>query len=397
MSRRPIVLVTHSYFDEDPRLRREADALLASNRDVDVLALRRPGEPPLGVVGGAHVHRLDVSRHQGAGIRTYLGEYVGFFARAAAQLARDQRRRRYALAQIATLPDWLVFAGLPLRLTGVPLVIDLHEAMPEFFASRFPRASGGAVQATLMATERASIAAATHAIAANAALRDRLIRLGVQPARISVVPNVPSLARFNPARQPARAFMADGILRLVYAGALSPIYEVDVAIAAVARLRESRPGLPLRFEIYGRDFGERPLPGLVREAGLEDVVTFHGRIPIEDVPAAIAAADIGLSPTARSQFTDLSVSTKILEYGAMGKAVVASRLPTVMDTFRANELVTYEPGDAASLSAAVLHVVDEPHERQVRIQAMLGRADELSWEREAPRYTELIDRFARPD
>ena len=40
-----------------------------------------------------------------------------------------------------SLPDFLVFAALPLKLAGVPVLLDLHEAMPEFFASRFPGAS----------------------------------------------------------------------------------------------------------------------------------------------------------------------------------------------------------------------------------------------------------------
>ena len=62
-------------------------------------------------------------------------------------------------------------------------------------------------------------------------------------------------------------------------------------------------------------------------------MTFHGRIPIDDVPAAVAAADIGLAPTRRDPFTDLTLSTKVYEYAAMGKPVVASRLPMVVATF----------------------------------------------------------------
>ena len=62
-------------------------------------------------------------------------------------------------------------------------------------------------------------------------------------------------------------------------------------------------------------------------------MTFHGRIPLDDVPAAVAAADIGIAPTRRDAFTDLSLSTKVYEYAAMGKPVVATRLPLVERTF----------------------------------------------------------------
>ena len=88
--------------------------------------------------------------------------------------------------------------------------------------------------------------------------------------------------------------------------------------------------------------------------GLLDRVTFHGRIPLDDVPAAIAAADIGLAPTRRNAFTDFSLSTKIFEYAAMGKPVVASRLPLIERTFPAGTVVTYEPGNADDMAHRIL-------------------------------------------
>ena len=149
-------------------------------------------------------------------------------------------------------------------------------------------------------------------------------------------------------------------------GALSPIYELDVVLAAVARLAERRPELPVCLELYGRDFAEVPLRDQVIALGIADRVTFHGRIPIEAVPAAIAAADVGLAPTRRSDFTDFSLSTKAFEYAAMGRPVVASRLPMVERTF-GDDVVTYAPGDADDLAAALLRLVDDPDAREARV------------------------------
>src|SRR3972149_863997 len=126
-SRRPVVLVTHSYYEEAPRVRRQAGAPLAAARPVEVIALRRPDDAPEGEVDGVRVRRIDVQRHQGAGLGTYLLEYLAFFVRVALPLVRSHPRRRYALVQVATLPDWLVFAALPLRLVGVPVLLDLPE------------------------------------------------------------------------------------------------------------------------------------------------------------------------------------------------------------------------------------------------------------------------------
>jgi glycosyltransferase involved in cell wall biosynthesis len=187
--------------------------------------------------------------------------------------------------------------------------------------------------------------------------------------------------------------MADATLRLVYAGALSPIYELDVVLVAIARLAERRPDLPVCLDLYGRDFAEVPLRDQASALGVADRIAFHGRIPIEAVPAAIARADIGLAPTRRSEFTDFSLSTKAYEYAAMGRAVVASRLPMVERTF-GDDVVTYEPGDADDLAAALLRLVDEPEVREARVARASARVRDLGWESESARYLALIESLA---
>jgi glycosyltransferase involved in cell wall biosynthesis len=387
-------MVTHSYYEEDPRVRREAEALVAAGRQVDVFALRRPDDPIDEVIDGVRVRRLDVQRHQGAGLRTYLVEYLAFLARAALALTRAQRRRRYGLVQVHTLPDFLVFAAVPVRLAGVPVILDLHEAMPEFFRSRFHGLAGDVGHALLRAQEAASIRFASAVITVNDALGDRLRRLGVPGSKLTIILNAPSLTRFDGRRYPARPFMVDGTLRLVYAGALNPIYELDVVLAAMADLVERRPDLPICLDLYGRDFAEVPLRDQVAALGIGDRVTFHGRIPIEAVPAAIAAADVGLAPTRRSEFTDFSLSTKAFEYAAMGRSVVASRLPMVERTF-GDDVVTYTPGDPRDLADALLRLVDDPAAREARLSRALERVRGLAWEQEAPRYLALVDGLAR--
>ena len=135
---RPVAMIVHSYYDEDPRVRREAEALVARGRSVDVYGLRRPGDPAEGWLEGVRVKRLDVQRHQGAGFLVYLLEYLSFFIRATLAVTIAHPRRHYALVQVHSLPDFLVFAALPLKLVGVPVILDLHEAMTELFAMRFP-------------------------------------------------------------------------------------------------------------------------------------------------------------------------------------------------------------------------------------------------------------------
>jgi glycosyltransferase involved in cell wall biosynthesis len=386
-------MLTHSYYEEDPRVRREAESLVRAGRPVEVFGLRRPDDGPEDVIDGVRLHRLDVQRHQGASLPRYLAEYVEFLLRASVAAVAANRRARFALVQVHTLPDFLVFAALPFRLAGTPVLLDLHEAMPEFFRMRFAKACSPLVLRALLAQELASIAAADAVLTVNDALAARLVGLGVAPDKVTVVLNSPDLERFDPGRFHRRSFMADGTLRLVYAGALTPTYELDVALDAMARLNRARPDLPVTLDVYGRGDAERDWRQRSRDLGLADAVHLHGRIPIEAMPEALSAADIGLAPTRRTQFTDYSLSTKIFEYAAMAKPVVASRLPLVEATFPEGSVATYEAGDAGSMAAAILRIVDEPLEREARVVRTGAAVAERSWAHESDRYLRLIERL----
>ena len=389
-------MIVHAYYEEDPRVRREAESLVAAGRPVLVLSLKRPELPADDILQGVHVRRLDEQRHQGAGLGTYLREYLSFLVRSGWAAVKLHRRHRFGLVQVHSLPDFLVFAALPLKLVGVPVVLDLHEAMPEFFVTRFPRAANPISRRLLLMQERLSMAFATHVITVNEAFGDRLRGLGLRDDKLSIVINSPSLERFDAAAHPQRVFREDGMLKLVYTGALTPTYELDVLIRAVARIATDRPDLDIRLDLYGRGDSEEELRALVAELGVRGRVTFHGRIPIDDVPGAVAAADIGVAPTRLDPFTAMTISGKIYEYGAMGKAVVASKLPLVERTFPDGTVARYEPGDADGMARAIVALADDPIGRAEAVDATLDVVRDAAWEREAERYAALVSRLSRP-
>jgi glycosyltransferase involved in cell wall biosynthesis len=380
--------------EEDPRIRRESEALAAAGWEVDVFCLRGPGDPDL-AAKGIRLSPLDVSRHQGAGIVTYLREYASFLVRSGFALTRAHRSRHYRVVQIAAPPDPLILAGLPLRLVGVPLILDLHEATPEFFKTRFQRASGPTSDRLLHLAERGSIALARVAISVNRARHERLIRLGYAPAKLRIVTNGPSLGRFRPETLAHRPFMADGTLRIVYTGAVTPLYELDVVVRAMARIRDERPDLPIVFEVYGRGDAGEGLAALAAELGIADRLVLHGRVPLDEIPAALAAVDIGVSPIQRNPFTEISMPTKALEYAVMGKPVVAADLPAAHEHFEPPMLSWYESGSVESLAAAILRLVDDPAGRERGAGLAAERARDLSWDREAPEYVALVEEVAR--
>lgn len=393
MSKRPVCMVVHAYYEEDPRVRRQAEALVGAGWEVDVFGLRREGEAPTGTVAGVNVHRLPVGRHQGAGPIMYVAEYGAFLVRAMFATTRAHSRRHYGLIQVHSMPDYLVFAAAPLKLSGVPVLLDLHEVMVEFFKTRFPGAANGLTNSLLRLQERMSIAFADHVLTVCDPFADRLLRNGLKPERLTVVMNSPDLRLFDPSLQPRRAFMADGTLRIIYTGALTPTYELDVLLRAIAEIRRDRPSLPITAAFYGRGDSKESLEALAGSLGIFDLLTMPGRIPIDQVSAAVAAADVGIAPTRLDPFTEMTLSGKVMEYAAMDKPVVASRLPSVAGYFAPDTLAFYDPGDARSMADAILRLVDDPKETAARVASTGKRIEELSWARQFAAYRGVVERL----
>jgi glycosyltransferase involved in cell wall biosynthesis len=187
--------------------------------------------------------------------------------------------------------------------------------------------------------------------------------------------------------------MADGTLRIVYTGALTPTYELDVLLRAIAEVRTDRPKLPMTVAFYGRGDSRDSLEALATSLGIADLLTMPGRIPIEQVSAAVAVADVGIAPTRLDPFTELTLSGKVMEYAAMGKPVVASRLPSVAGYFAPDTLAFYDPGDARSMADAILRLVDEPTETAARVASTAERIEELSWARQFAAYRGVVEQL----
>lgn len=386
---RRVAIVVHAAFPADPRIRREADALLAAGYEVDVFALRQRGEPREDQVGRLRTVRLPV-RRLFTGFAGHMAEYVAFTGLAAARLTREHRRRHYALVQVATPPDFLVAAAAALKLTGVPLLLDLHEDMPAFFDDRFASAPLRPLRPLIRGAARASAAMADAIVTVHEPLRQLSLARGVPPDKITVVMNSADDRIFDPSRYPRRGFLEDGELRLVHHSSLQRIYGLEVAVRAVAQIGDR---LPLRLDVYGDGPYRAQIAATIAACGVGDRVVLHGRVPMDELPRVLAGSDIALIPSLHEPYLELSLSTKLLEAVAMGVPVIASDL----STFRAHftpDAVRYVPGgDPAALASAIRELADDPGGAAAMAAEAQRQARPYAWPIQAGRFIEVVDRL----
>ena len=384
-----VAIVVHAIYPGDPRVRRQSDALTDAGYEVDVFALRQPGEPTEETRGAGRIVRLPLNRVF-TGFAGHVAEYAAFSAMAAWRLAREHRHRRYDLVQVATVPDFLGFAALPEKLDGVPLVLDLHEDMPEFFRDRFRAPLLRPLMPVVSGVTRASAALADELITVHEPLRQLSIQRGVPPNKIDVVMNSADQRLFDPSRHPHRPFMADGTLRLIHHSNLQRIYGLDLAILGLAGLPAD---LDWRLDVYGDGPWREPIEAAIAETGTAGRVTLHGRVLIDELPALLAGADIGLVPSLPEPYMQYSLSTKLLEYAAMGVPVVASDLATFRHHFTDAALRFVPGGDPAALARALAELAADPEATTAMGIEAQRQATAYDWEHQKGRYLTVVDRL----
>jgi len=192
-----VCIVRHSFYPEELNVKREAEALRDFGFQVTVICLRGPGERAREVVEGVEVHRLPVG-HQRGKIARYLFEYNAFFVLASWRLLWLHLRSPFRFVQVNTMPDYLVFVTLIPKLTGVKVVLHMHEPMPELFATMFPPRYARLFLPLIRLSERASLAYADRALTVTREMRDNFGRRGADVNKITVVVNVPDERLFSP-------------------------------------------------------------------------------------------------------------------------------------------------------------------------------------------------------
>lgn len=389
LTRRLCMLVHGSY--PEPRVEREAQAARAAGWKVDVVAMRRQGEPATESVDGVNVVRLPFNHAHGMAIPAVVREYVGFTALATVTVARLHLRRRYDVLQVHNPPDFLIVAALLPKATGAGLVFDVHDLSSDMFEMRF--GSGGIrsiAERILRGIERAAARAADAVVTVHEPYRAELVRRGVPEWKTAVVMNTVD-ERLLPSDEIP---MSEDRFRIVYHGTVTPHYGLELLVEAFARIAEEVPESSL--EIYG--VGDA-VPALRRQAlrlGLADRVFIGGKqLPHREVLRRVRGASAGVIPNLPIKLNRHALSSKLFEYVVLGIPVVVASLPTLRAHFSDDEVLFFEPGSAKSLADALVTVAHDPEATsRRRIAASARYFTEYRWEAQAQRYREILERVS---
>ena len=384
-----VAMLAYTYYRSDPRVRREAEALAARGDEVEFYCLRKPGEPRREHVGGVGLRHLPLARYRGASSALYIGSYLVFFFLALGAISWSHLRRPYRLVHANNMPDFMVFAALLPRLSGGRVILDIHDTMPEIYQGKFNVTAGHPIIRILHWQERLSAAFAHRILTSEHTKKDALVEHGIAREKIEVLLNLPDPAIFKSDGRPAPA-KAPGEFRLVFHGTLAPRLGVDLALRAVARLRESIPGL--RLDLIGDGDQLPALHQLARELDIADCVEFSdGFVPVDELPPLLARADLAVIPTRDEISTRNMLPTKLVEYAALGIPALVSPTHTIRYYFDEEQVAFFEAGNEASLAREIAGLYGDPERRRKLAAGARRFFERYRWDRHKQVYLDLVD------
>lgn len=353
-----VAVVAYTEYPWDPRVRREAETLASDGYAVHVIALRPRSGPSPSHLGGVHLHEVPLGSRRGGRLR-YAYQYGLFLVLSTVLLVRLHLRRRFELVHVHSLPDFQVLCALPLKVSRVPVILDLHEAMPEIIAARFRTSTQALLPRIAAFLEGCSVRFADHVIAANDGIRSAVVGRGLPAARITAVYNASDFppGGVDPVGLRQRLGLPDGRL-LVHAGGINPERDLETLLRAMAQLPADADAC-LVIAGDGESAYTGALKTLAATLGIGDRVRFVGRLPIEEARALMTLSEIGLITLEANPLTELAWPSRIPEFAALGKPLIVPRLSFLQSVLE-NGAQYYAPGDAGSLAREIGGALTEP-------------------------------------
>lgn len=381
------VLIIRQYIAEDVRVQREIRALTHAGHEVDLLCVRSSGEPRVERRGAVTIRRVRFPEHR-SGALLYVLRYGLFLLLSTVLAAALHLRRRYDLVQVNTLPDTLVFAAAFPKLLGVPVLLDLHETMPEFFATKFGRPPGSGVVRVVAAAEQASIRFADEALTCTEQMRDAFVGRGANPNKIHIVLNASDEELFDPGHAAERH---DGFTVICH-GTMEDRYGLDTLVRAAALLRDDLSDL--RVRIYGDGPYRARLLELVAELGVGDIVwVADGFVPADELVGAIAGAQVGVVAMKRDAFRDLTHCNKMFDYISMRLPAAVSRTTSVEAYFDGDSFGWFTSDDPQDLARVLRELHEDPERRERLARHAAEVAEPYRWPHQERIYLGVAERL----
>ncbi len=393
-SGKKVAVLLFSHYPSDPRPKRAAEAMALEGAEVDFLCLQgNPDQARHETTNGLSIFRVPLKRRRG-GKLVYFFQYGVFIMTGFLFLACRSLRRRYDLVHVHNMPDILVFGALIPKLLGARVILDLHDPMPELMTTIYKLPEQSFAVRFLKQAEKWSIRFSDLVLTPNVAFQKLFTSRSCPPEKIQIVMNSPNEETFQfrsvsseiPSRQPSDPFT------ILYHGSLVARHGLDLAIDAIEQVRKSIPNAAITICGENTPYFEEVMQS-VNARGLQPMVRYLGLRNRRQIVEAIEQCDLGVIPNRRSVFTELNMPTRIFEYLALGKPVIAPFTQGIQDYFSKPDLIFFEPDNVDDLAQKIEYAATHPQAVLETVKRGQAIYQQHTWTQERSKLIELTGRL----
>jgi glycosyltransferase involved in cell wall biosynthesis len=387
-------MIVYNYFPIDPRVRREATALIEAGYKVDVICLCNLGESFFDTFEGIDIYRINISKNRESR-SNYIFLYLYFFLKAFLKINKLYLKNRYHIYHFHNMPDFLVFAGIFQKILGKKIVLDLHDPMPEVFISKYLNKTSNLIIKFIVFQEKISIKFADQVITTNIAFRDKFLERGCPANKISIVMNTPQETVFNIGQKTSPDVKDQNKFVVMYHGAILERHGLDDAVKALNYLIGKIPDL--YFWVFGQgEFTDKFL-NEVEKFELQKVVQFKGLVSLEEIARTIPVINLGLIPNKLNEFTNINFPTRIFEYIYFKKPVIVPRTIGISDYFNDESIYFFEPGKVKHLAEVILNVYKNYPNREEIVERGYSVYRNFTWARQKSVLVNLMEKLVNKE
>lgn len=391
--RKRVAMISYSFYRNDDRIRRHVSNLVADGFEVDLISLRYTDQKT--DFTKEHV-RLFFPRSRCYGVSNQLRvlwEYVAFmWSCTFILLSNHLFSKRYCLLHVNNMPNFLVFSGLPLRILRVPLLLDIHDAMPEIYQDKFGGKPRPFITRCLYLEERVCMRLADYVITTEHTKWQRLLTNGLSKDKSDVVMNAADPGVWKRLSTPEEEMDPTKEFRLIFHGTLAPRLGVDVALRAMKTIIQSIP--QVRLDILGDGEQRTELVQMTEEMGLSKWVHFSdGFVPVDKLPDYVCRAHLAILPYRNTIAVKYGMPTKLLECVRLGVPCVCVDIPTVLHYFNDRQVRFFPSEDSEALAAQVIGLYERPEEREELVHEAAKFLDQHNFETERDRYLGVVHKL----
>jgi len=378
-------MIAYANYFTDARIKNYVETLLQSGYQVDVFALGVP-EPPR---DGLRVFCL-MPKVWSQSILPYVLSQLCFLLLATFLVGARHLRRRYELIHVHNMPDFLVFAALMPKILGTRVILDIHDTMPEAYATKFDLPLDHLLIRLIRLEERVSAALADHVITTNDLHKEALVGHGIPSEKITIIMNVANEKVFRPRSDASQQTTG---LTIAYHGTVARRLGIDLILEAIHQIQPACPNL--HFLLIGDGDGMPTVHRLIKEYGLERVVETRGWVPVEKLPDHLSGVDLGVVGNRR--YTEARqnwmLPVKMLEYAAMEIPTAAPRLRVIQQYFDETNSLLYEPDSAVDLARCLLEAYQHREKLQPLKEGLRAFNKRFNWSMMEKEYLSLLRRL----